>query len=298
MTEPADEDVLSIDDHAHPWTEEDATALARWSQGDLMQGVPLLWAEPDAHPRPAPVTPGGTNEAALLSPFASDGSFPWAAITSQTCDIGASGPGARHPFVQVSPVVSLAGKSENAITAIKTHQKVDMVALTEPPEPGDWAVDVRVSIPVRKEALLGATPVHGFRTESDALDFAERLAHRASRPALHADLSEKLPDALKQYMRATNKKQPEWWQHLQQIRVRVTGGTRLAPTTVVIYFVENIRLTEEQREVWRQWAASFRKQLRDTSGIQLAPVLFATLEDLSAKHYAESTALPNSVFPF
>ena len=293
-----DEDDVSLDDHLRTWTDAEAAALARWSQGDLLQGVPLLWTEPEACPGLAPVTPGSAAGAYLLSAAVSDATYRWAAITSQTCDIGPSGPGARHPFVQVSPVVPLKGRSENTVTAIKSHQKVEMVALTAPPAPGDWAIDLRVSIPVHKDALLQAAPVPGFRDERDALDFADRLAHRAGRPAIHADLSETLPAAIKHYMKVNGRKQPQWWQHLDQIRVRVTGGTRLVPTTVVIYFIENIPLTEAQREIWRQWAASFRKQLRETNGIDLAPVLFGTLDSFSARHHAESIPMPKGVFPY
>ncbi|RZS91147.1 hypothetical protein EV189_0381 [Motilibacter rhizosphaerae] len=304
MTEPAPDPPgdLSVDDYGRSWTDDEAALLGRWSQGDLLDGPHLAWAEPSTDAYVAPVLVDTTAEAADRAlrnwqVSRSDIPFRWAAITSQTCDIGAAPPGSRHPFVQVSPVISLEGWSENSITTIKKHGRVDLVALTAPPSPGDWAVDLRVSLPVTKEALLAGVPRPGFATENDALAFAERIAVKFYRPALHSSLSEKLPDSLAAHMRSVRKQKPEWWQKLDEIRVRVLDGTRLRPMRVQLIFVERVPLDAEEREVWRSWAKAFGKEMASTAGSEMDPVLFQTLDELPSRLYVESVPVRESVSP-
>ncbi len=199
--------------------------------------------------------------------------------------------------MQVSPVVSLENLSTNAVQGIKEHARVDMVALTSPPAPGDWAVDLRISLPVAKEVLLTRTPTAGFATEDDALAFAERLAVKTNRPALHPSLSEDLPKSLTDLMRTQRKNDPEWWHKVQQLRINVTGGTRLAPLKVRLIVVEYATLTPDEREVWREWAKSFGRQLRKAGCGQMLPPHFATLDNLSARLYVESVPIRETVFP-
>src|SRR5206468_2164638 len=86
----------------------------------------------------------------------------WAVITSQTCDVVASGPGGRHPTVQVSPLVNLDGADPNKITGIRRNMNVDSVLVPDVPGGGTWAADLRISLPVSKAVLLQQSRIPGF----------------------------------------------------------------------------------------------------------------------------------------
>lgn len=273
MTEDSDlrqaED-LRVDDLVVPWRPDEAEALGRCAQGHVLDVPPLLWAErvpvPEARSLPGAVPDGRPTVPAAWQVSRTEASFRFAAITSQTCDIGAQPPGDRHPFVQVSPVVSLDGLSPDAVDAVQRHARADLVALTVAPADGLWAVDLRVSVPVDKRALLSRTPLPGFATEDDLPAFAERLATRSLRPALHPSLSEDLPLAVTELMRTQRKDQPEWWQKVEQLRVNVSSGTRLEPLRVRLVVVELLGLEAAERQVWRGWAKTFGKKLRARGG--------------------------------
>src|SRR5262245_13208358 len=71
------------------WPSEVVTALDVWKQGDLIGGSPRFWAGPG---RDDPIV--GTSGSGLawdLFDAGSDGGF--VAVTTQTCDIAAFGPG-------------------------------------------------------------------------------------------------------------------------------------------------------------------------------------------------------------
>lgn len=83
--------------------------LADWTQGMYVRDVPIVWAGPDADD---PLFDEcaetlGTNQLIDTAKPGSAGRFAHTVITSQTCDVVGAGPGARHPHVQVSPVVQL-----------------------------------------------------------------------------------------------------------------------------------------------------------------------------------------------
>jgi hypothetical protein len=67
----------------------------------------------------------------------------WAVITTPTCNVCARGPGARCATVQVSPVVPLREPyfTPSQIIAVAKHEMVDFIRLTNPPAPGQWAID-------------------------------------------------------------------------------------------------------------------------------------------------------------
>jgi hypothetical protein len=98
-------------------------------------------------------------------------------------------------------------------------------------------------------------------------------------------------------MRTQRKKQPEWWQKVEQLRVDVTEGTRLGPLKVRLIVVEYAPLEAHEREVWREWAKSFGTRLRKTGDGEMLPPHFATLDALSARLYVESVPIRESVFP-
>ena len=66
------------------------------------------------------------------------------------------------------------------------------------PTPGEWAADLRISLPVSKAVLLRQSRVHGFREQHQTLEFAERVAAKTRRPALHDAIADGLVPRLRE----------------------------------------------------------------------------------------------------
>ncbi|MFF4059251.1 hypothetical protein ACFYZ8_21255 [Streptomyces sp. NPDC001668] len=176
------------------------------------------------------------------------------------------------------------------MTEIKTHQVQHYVYLTAPPEPGDWSVDLRISLPVSKQLLMGRTPKPGFLLEADALDFAEHVAHRIRRPALHDAITTGMTKAIGAHIKSTRKNEPEWWHKVEQIRV-LMEPERLRPRSVRLVIIQLETLTREERNVWNDWRKSFAKVLRKEHGIQLQQITFTNLDSMKARLYASTIPL-------
>ncbi|MEV3872316.1 hypothetical protein [Streptomyces sp. NPDC049906] len=276
------------------WPDDCVAALDAWKQGDLLPGSVLSWAAP---PGLDPVTgidsSGGDDTEAESGEWqhvaVEDLRCAWAIVTSQTCDIAAAGPGARHPLVQVSPVVCISNISDNRRGAIEGHEVSHLVALTKPPSYGFWVADLRISLPVSKQLLVVNAPHPGFSSERDALDFAEHVAARLRRPSLHDFISDTMVKSISQHIKTVYKNEPEWWEQVEQLRVLVTGS-RLNPESVQLVVVQQEKLDAKQRKIWRDWATSFRKVLKK-EGIVLEPLHFTTLDVMTARLYRSSVPL-------
>lgn len=247
----------------------------------------MFWAAP-AGRDPLLNIEGAEMDWAAVDAGSADGG--WVMITSQTCDIAGVGPGARQPFVDVSPVYRLpADYSPHALDAIRTHQVTYLKELTRPPGVGSYVVDLRLSMPVSKALLVTSEPIEAWATEYDRLVLAEHIATRARRPALHDALSSELTRSLGAYISGTHKNKPEWWQHVEQLRLRIKGD-RLQPTAVGLLVCCEIDLTDEQRAVWRGWHKQ-GAQLLQPHNIALEPALIQTLDQMPARLYADSVPL-------
>jgi hypothetical protein len=277
------------------WTPGMAAALDLWQQGDLLRGAPLFWLSP-AGDDPVMATTGPEGDATGEPlPFPHDDGTEadgWLAITSQTCDIAVTGPGARHPAVTASPVYRLPDDIDsNRRTAILNCDVTWLFPLTDPPGGGLYVADLRWSMPVSKGVLLAQTPTRrsGWADEPDLLDFAEAIARKARRPALHDVISDDMVDSLNTYIRGTRKSFPEWHEHVQQVRLRL-NGERLRPTSVSLVICCDVELTAEEKATWRGWQRQGKKLLA-TAGIGLGPPLIRTLEQLPARIYQDSVPL-------
>ncbi|MGW0117717.1 hypothetical protein [Streptomyces sp. NPDC003327] len=275
------------------WPDESKKSLDAWQQGQMLPGSTLSWAAPfgldtvtgiDSDAEEGQETSQGWCHVSV-----SDLRCRWAIVTSQTCDIVASGPGARHPFVQVSPVYHLPEVSPNRRLAIEGHEVSHLVALTAPPSSGFWVADLRASLPVSKHLLASSSPVTAFSNEKDLLDFSEHVAARIRRPSLHDVVSDTMVKSIGQYIKVTNKGNPEWWENVEQLRVMITGP-RLDPSSIQLVVLQQNQLDAAQKKLWRDWASSFRKILAKDN-ITMTPVFFTSLDEMTARLYRESIPL-------
>ena len=186
-------------DHFMPptWGKDLAVALDLWRQGDAFADLALFWAGPEGEDPVTGALPGEDGDWELV--YDPTARAEYGIIRSQSCDIGAGGPGRRHPFVDVSPAYNASDLGKGDQKLIRSYAVPYLVALTKPPSDGFWVADLRVSLPISKALLAKQTRLEVFADEEDRLDFGEMLAAKYRRPALHEAVSEGLAAALKQF---------------------------------------------------------------------------------------------------
>lgn len=280
--------------------------LAEWRQGDLLQGVGLFWAgtEDDdeltglavsrsvGHQWPVVAWDGVPALQADQGMATAEGDTPgravvpkWGILTSQTCDIVATGPGARHPVVQVSPLVNLEGADPTKITAVRRLANVDLILVSSVPDDGIWAADLRISLPVSKAVLLRRERVHGFNNQDEALAFAERVAAKYRRPALHDALTGEFIAGLNKVLAQAKKAGDVWPDSIEQFRLLVTAGDKLNPKNVALLAMTLEKLSPGDQRPLRDWRNRERKRLLNISDITLSPIRFLTFDKVDVRDY-------------
>jgi len=215
------------------------------------------------------------------------------AVVSQTCDVAAAGPGKRHPFVQVCPVRDVgAAYPPQKVKQIHAGEVVEYFSLTSPPESGrDWAVDLRMSMPLSKGALIACQPTEAFASEEDELALGARVAAKFERHALHDYLSKDLIDELNNFLTKAKKTQ-DWCDDVEQLRLHIEGP-RLTPKRVRLVVVTDIDFNgvsiTKRKPLREQWK-SHKRRLR-TAGIEQAPIAFRQLDKMSVNEYRNSVPL-------
>lgn len=273
------------------WLSENAKVIAcldEWRQGDLVTDVSVTWLLPLGLDQ---IT-GIRNLADWEAPASSkDLRIPGAVIASQTCDIGFSPPGDRHPFVLLSPLVPESALSTNARNAAKAGEIGYLFPVTPDREPfisECWFADIRLLVPASKSLLLQRKRIPGFAQEEQAWRFAESLGHKFRRPAVHSALSEDLPDSLDSFIRGTGKRKPAFTK-VEQVRMHVSGD-RLHPERVTLWVLESSPLNDAEKATWATWEPK-AKGILSKHDINMGPTVFISPHDMRAITYRETVPL-------
>ena len=295
-------------------------SLGRWKQGHLVRGLPMSWLAASGRD---PFT-GLDHELGVEGPQWPEGTFD-AIVCTQTCDLGATPPGNQHPTFMVAPLVHengvsgsarrslaaagklaylipvlptdldlmtpmvAAGEEAAAKRAERTGQPVTFALRTasDAPKGHRWYADLRLMVPVSKNALLARDPIEGFVTEQESFAFAETMAQKARRAALDEKLSEDLPTALEEFIRSNNPNS-QCFAKVEQVRIHVQDGTRLHPTRAQLFvFSSHGELTEAEKDVWEKFNAK-AKELLTAAGIEYAPIAHADINTFNIPAYRET----------
>lgn len=276
-----DEMVLDIDWSPH------LAQLGRWRQGHLVVDVPAMWVAPVG---PDPFTGYEVDAATGQAMFDPTGRT-WI-ITSQTCDLGGTAPGDRHPFIHLAPLVHSSVLDKNRVRLAIERKAGDLIPVLSPfggttPKP-EWFADLRLQVPVSKAILLTRDPIEGFSAEDQYLEFGTTLGYKVSRPALDAALSEEVPRILDQYVK-DNGARKQCFAKVEQVRILITPQ-RLEPAAVTFYILTNgVGLTPDEREVWDRFQAKVSTALKD-SGVVVSASVHCDVSEISALVYR--TAVP------
>lgn len=293
--------------------------LNNWRQGDLVPGVGLFWAGTDdddpitglsvppsgGHHWPVVPWDGLSAEAdsddSQLSNPSGTGGYPqesagwagsWSIITSQTCDVVATGPGQRHPTVQVCPLLPLHDHLDKGqIAEIGKGSRVDLITVPGVPGGGEWAADLRISVPVSKAVLLRQEPVRGFTSEEGSQQFAERVAAKYRRPALHDEISDGLVSGLRALVAKARADEAPWPDSIEQFRLLVLDGDQLTPRSVrVLTILLRPGMAAADSAPLREWRNRETKRLR-RHDIMLAPLDFVAVNEMTVIDYRASDPL-------
>ncbi|MGN6218883.1 MAG: hypothetical protein ACTHNQ_05220 [Microbacterium sp.] len=213
------------------------------------------------------------------------------AVISQTCDIALTGPGKRHPLVQVCPVRDVgAAFSGEKLEQIKRGEVGEYVYLTAAPiDTADWAIDLRASFPISKGVLLTTVPVEGFANEEDELALAQRIGVKFRRPALHDAVADLIVNAFNSAI-GRAKGTAVWCDDVEQIRLEILRGSRLSPQLVRAVVVTDTKFDPSWRTPLRDvWKA--QRKLLQAHGIAQAAIAFRTLAEWDIRDYRASIPL-------
>jgi hypothetical protein len=278
-----------------PWPEDAVAALDLWRQGHLIRGELGTWLAAAGYVDPVTGADFTEDGEGLIAAVAEIGDTGYFAVVSQTCDIAATGPGRRHPFVQVCPVRNLGNFEQQKIQQSRDGELVEYVHLTEPPAPAvEWAIDLRISVPLSKGVLVASSPVVGFACQEDELAMAAKVAAKFERPALHDYLSKDFIDALNVLVAKARKASADWCEDIEQFRLEILEGDRLSPKRVRLVVITDVnfnalldlRKKTSLRDHWK----TLKKPLKRV-GIEQSPIAFRYIEDLKAKDYRNSIPL-------
>lgn len=286
---------MTIDDLLpDPWSPDAVTALDSWRQGHLVRCDRGVWLATAGAVDPVTGDDLSSHADGLVAAMADVGDTGYFAVVSQTCDVAATGPGKRHPFVQVCPVRDVGAVfAREKVNQIRDGGIVEYVYLTNPPERGkEWAIDLRISVPLSKGALITDKPTEGFASEADEFGLAARVAAKFERPALHDYLSKDLIDALDAFISKERRRSEDWCEDVEQLRLEVEGN-RLAPNRVRLIAVTDVSfngvLITKKNPLRDHWK-SHKKSLK-AAGIEQAPIAFRHVEELTVKDYRHSVPL-------
>ncbi len=275
---------MNIDAASREWNDAELASLDQWRQGHLLNVPTAAWVDSLADDEAA-----GLRVVARADPGA-EGGIPYVVIVSQTCDVVGAGPGARHPFVQVSPLRDVSGWDPGNLKQLDRHALNDYVPVTAPPVAGArWAVDLRMSWPVSKTTLLARTPTVGFADFDDERQIGTHLARKLERPALPDLLTSDVAKAMRRCLMKGLKK-PFLLLDVIQIRIDVISGTLAEPGDVRVIVISNIPLNPDQMEPVRNEWNGFQKAVED-AGMTWVETAFRTWGNLTVQEYRSSVQL-------
>jgi hypothetical protein len=165
------------------WSADAKAQLDVWKQGDVLLDLPLTWLGPASLDQIVGVNPHlGVDDPELSArPFYNKAIRAHGVVVcSQTCDIAGTGPGDRHPFVEVAPLIS--GKTlSTTLRKMASRWRVGYLIPTAlgannlPESEDGWFVDLRLIFPISKSLLLGREPLDQCK---------EKVTNGPSQPSL------------------------------------------------------------------------------------------------------------------
>lgn len=243
---------------AADWGDAARQALDGWRQGDILEtGRTLIWTGPGGLDPITNVDGENPLSDRVLVTETQPAGTGLSVITSQTCDVIGQGPGAKQPWVHVSPICRIPDEDKNLIADIQDRRALNYFKVSTLADDACYAVDLRLTQAISKALLLSQRPRRAF-DEALAPLFAEQLSMKAGRASLHDLLSDSLARSLGDMI--TNAIAVGTWPaYVEQFRIGIRQGTPLRPLAFYLLVVTEdhpddalIRMIERRFDKWKK----------------------------------------------
>jgi hypothetical protein len=283
------------------WPAEVLERVACFRQGDLVPNLPLFyWADPAlpvfARTRDYGGSPPGIVE---MQP---GWYFAYGMITTQTCDLADEGDGKpRFAWAQACPVYNaeaphptdaskhvLDGGTRNLIRQGRDHNRMAVPGLGD----GFWVADFRLEVPVERGWLAAQERIVAFPNDADRWEVGRRLAWLRARPAFDSrfvrSVQKPLVNALRALAAADRPRYELMHREVAEVGVMSASHAEMTDVAINVLYDSLSQATKEWwLEQWETWA-----ELAEAEGLNLLPLGFDDLAELSAAEFRAMTRLP------
>jgi len=252
-------------------------SLRQWEQGDVVAAPPFFYCADPSRPVWAATRRYGDENSLELIWLQDDEQPRFGMVTTHTCDIAEEGRKyAVRPWVQVAPVFEVRdrGYKKKVLAGGGPRYWLHVPDLGEP---GVWAADLRIEMPIEKGWLSKQTRIKGFEDQAARRAVGERLATLRGRPAFSDELNglvARLHEALHDLDQADGS--------IAEITVQTDDP--LAPTAVQFVLVTKDPIAESAMDWFNEWLDSVRVDL-EAAGIALIAPDARTMESISLSEY-------------
>lgn len=253
------------------WPDAVVKATAEFRQGDVIPWPPdTAYVATSQHTLYGDADDSDADAGQFL--VALDPAPAWAVITSQTCDLDEPVSPGRKPWFQYAPVLNADDGGRKGLFTWQLHGG-------DLPK-GDWYADLRFEGIAEKTLLVGVTPIRGFASEADAVQFGRHLGHLRARPAFSNHLVETVTEHLRQYRkRSSDSARRRIRREVTEIRLDITDGSRLEPRAVRVVVLHRATPTAEAVEWFGRWFDTSRSRALAV-GIELHAVRHLNASEL------------------
>lgn len=271
------------------WPEPVLAAIRLFRQGDVVVNPPFFYFR-DADYPVWEVEVDGHDEAPEDLVFELDPADAprFGLITTQTCDLVEEG-APRHPWFSVAPVYDFTAKLKpGQADQLRNGEFQLLVLLTANWLPaGTWVADLRIEMPVEKGWLVGLERRSGFSTLTELKDLATRLATHRNRPALSADLNERLVGPLRVWLRNGGRRHRD---NVESLRLLVPGDATVARVGKVIVVLKNAPLSTADAKAWFDFETALIDQ-GAKNDVAVQPFRYGTYDELTGRETETSVRL-------
>lgn len=225
------------------------TAAKQFRQGHLIELPPLFYGanlEAPVWDLATAVASEGFDDPFAVVEIHDDDRPPYGIITTQSCDIWRVD---QQPWLQISPVFPL--EDDEILSAGEF-----IVELDPPDVDGRWYADLRLEMPLEKGMLLGRSPIESWPDEDRSLRFADVLARRRGRPALHSVfhvILNEVMGSMKRESNAMRKKLRRVRKRVYGVRLAIEDGTRIEPVAAKLYVLTKGDPGAEENAEVHEW---------------------------------------------
>lgn len=183
----------SIDGDVVPegWTAELRQALEGLRQGSLLEDPPITYYADPAHPLTITTTEWARGRESPGPISSRSRRPPWGIVTTQTCDLIEEGR-PKRPWLQLSPVYHFKCPDGTATRIRRGEEFQYLFPVSTLPEcaNGLWVADLRLTVSIEKGWVLGKRTQGAFKSNTEYLGFAQRMAELITRFAYPRRLQE------------------------------------------------------------------------------------------------------------